>query len=48
MDQWGTVKATMPNGQMPALVTPEGKTLSQSQSIVRYLGRAHGYYPQDQ
>ena len=48
MEGWGAVKHTYPNGQVPALETPEGKTLSQSFAIVRYLGRRHGYYPTDQ
>ncbi len=47
MEGWGAVKHTYPNGQVPALETPEGKVLSQSQSILRYLGRKYGYYPQD-
>ena len=45
MEGWGAVKHTMPNGQVPALETPEGKTLSQSQAILRFLGRKYGYYP---
>ena len=48
MEGWGAVKNNYPNGQVPALETPEGKVLSQSQAIVRYLGRKYGYYPQDQ
>ena len=47
MEGWGAVKHTMPNGQCPALETPEGKVLSQSSAIVRYLGRKYGYYPTD-
>ncbi len=31
-------------GQVPAL-TVEGKTLTQTQSILRYLGKTYGYYP---
>lgn len=49
--QWGVVKATMPNGQMPLLeVTNEDGTvtrLHQAQSIMRYLGKEKGYYPKD-
>ena len=45
METWGALKHTFPNGQVPALVTPEGKTLNQSQAIVRFLGRKYGYYP---
>ena len=44
-EEWGALKHTFPNGQVPLLVTPEGKKLSQSQAILRFLGRRHGYYP---
>ena len=46
MDQWGALKATMPNGQVPALEW-DGKMLGQSMSILRFLGAKHGYYPTD-
>ena len=34
-------------GQVPLLETEDGKFLSQSWSILRYLGRRFGYYPSD-
>lgn len=32
-------------GQIPVLELPDGKKLSQSKAILRYLGVQHGYYP---
>lgn len=34
-------------GQVPMLETADGKHLVQSWSILRYLGRQYGYYPED-
>ena len=34
-------------GQVPMLETADGKHLIQSWSVLRYLGRQHGYYPDD-
>ena len=34
-------------GQAPVIVTPEGESYSQSQSILRLLGKQHGFYPED-
>ena len=32
---------------MPVLTTADGKNLSQSNAILRYLGQTYGYYPKD-
>lgn len=38
----------MPNGQVPILeLKSNGKILSQSVAILRFLGMQHGYYPRD-
>ena len=34
-------------GQVPMLETADGKHLAQSWAILRYIGRTHGYYPED-
>ena len=34
-------------GQVPMLETEDGKTYCQSWSILRFLGRKYGYYPED-
>lgn len=34
-------------GQVPVLELPDGRTLAQSNSMLRYLGRNFGYYPED-
>ena len=34
-------------GQVPVLDLPEGERLVQSMSILRYLGKLNGYYPED-
>ena len=34
-------------GQVPMLETEDGKHLVQSWSILRFLGRKYGYYPDD-
>ena len=34
-------------GQLPAFELPDGRFLSQTNSIIRYLGRTYGYYPED-
>ena len=44
---WAEVKTSMPSGQMPVLELENGMKLHQSQPILRYLGKVHGYYPTD-
>ena len=34
-------------GQVPAFETEDGKVLSQSAAILRYVARTNGYYPED-
>jgi len=49
-EQWPSVKATIPSGQVPYLETPDskpGEGLSQSAAIGRYLSRKYGFYPKD-
>ena len=41
------IKKECEYGQLPALRTPEGKLLVQTNSILRYLGTRHGFYPED-
>lgn len=38
-DTWGEFKKTTKWGQLPVLVTPEGKKMSQSKAMLRYLGK---------
>mmetsp|Transcript_5757 Transcript_5757/g.6614 ORF Transcript_5757/g.6614 Transcript_5757/m.6614 type:complete len:214 (+) Transcript_5757:140-781(+) len=45
-DSWKEFKPNCPNGQMPVLEV-DGKMLHQSQAIMRFLGKQHGYYPSD-
>ena len=47
MEDWPNHKASMPNGQMPALEMKDGTRLGQSNAIVRMLGCKYGYYPED-
>ena len=44
---WAALKPKMPSGQMPVLELENGMKLHQSQPILRYLGKVHGYYPTD-
>ena len=37
----------MPNGKVPVWVTPEKEVLTHKDSIIRYLGRAIGYYSRE-
>ena len=45
-EKWMEIKATMPNGQMPALVHG-GKTYNESVAILRFVGKHFGYYPEN-
>lgn len=48
--EWGNMKQNMPNKKVPVLELDDGmqKTkLGQSGSILRFLGKKHGYYPED-
>ncbi|KAL9962491.1 hypothetical protein ACROYT_G031596 [Oculina patagonica] len=48
-EQWAKEKASgkAPFGQMPFLLTPEGKTLAQSGAIMKYICKKAGLYPSD-
>lgn len=48
--EWGNLKQNMPNKKVPVLELDDGmqKTnLGQSGAILRFLGKKHGYYPED-
>ena len=47
-DSWTELKSSgkLEFGQIPML-EHDGKNLAQSWSILRYLGKVHGYYPED-
>jgi len=47
MDDWKNHKASMPNGQLPALELKDGTRVGQSNAIMRMLGMKYGYYPTD-
>ena len=44
--EWADKKSSFPNGQVPILEI-DGKQLTQSTSIARYLAQLHGQYPTD-
>nr|XP_058952801.1 glutathione S-transferase-like [Pocillopora verrucosa] len=48
-EQWLEIKASgkPPLGQMPFIVTPEGKTLAQSDAILKYICKKGGLSPTD-
>ena len=46
IDQWRTLKGTVPFGALP-IYTEDGRSLSQSTPILLYIGRAHGLHPVD-
>ena len=45
--EWPELKASMPNQQLPCLELPDGTKMGQSFAILRFLGKKHGYYPED-
>merc|ERR1712046_405571 len=45
--EWPELKGTMPNRQLPCLELPDGTKMAQSFAILRFLGKKHGYYPED-
>jgi len=47
MEDWPNHKASMPNGQMPAIDLKDGTRMGQSNAILRMLGCKYGYYPAD-
>lgn len=46
-DEWPDLKSTVPSGQLPCLVLPDGTHMSQSLALSRFLGKKYGYYPED-
>lgn len=47
LGQWKDKKEEMPGKKVPILELQDGSKLGQSISILRYLGKKHGYYPED-
>ena len=47
MEDWPALKATFEFGSMPLVETEDGKKLGQTNSIIRYLAKRFGYYPED-
>ena len=49
-NEWGNMKQNMPNKKVPVLEVDDGMSqtkLGQSGAILRFLGKKHGYYPED-
>lgn len=46
-DEWPEIKSTVPNRQLPCIELPNGKQMSQSLALTRFLGKKYGYYPED-
>lgn len=47
MNEWKDNKKSMPGKKVPILELEDGTKLGQSISILRFLGKKHGYYPED-
>ncbi|PAA67361.1 hypothetical protein BOX15_Mlig032895g1 [Macrostomum lignano] len=47
MQEWQTLKPTIPGNAVPYLVTPEGYQLRQSEAIARYVAKKGGLVPTD-
>ena len=45
-DQWGAIKPTMPNQQVPCLEFEDGTKMGESKAIVRYVAMKNGFYPE--
>ena len=45
--EWPALKATMPNGQLPALQVDNGPLMGESIAIARFVAQQHGFYPED-
>jgi len=46
MEEWPSIKSTMPGGQMPVW-EENGKMMNESAALLRYFGKKYGYYPTD-
>lgn len=46
-EDWPQVKPTMPGGVMPCYEFPDGVRMTGTCSMIRFLGKKHGYYPAD-
>ena len=44
---WPAMKPTTPCGSLPVLKLKDGTQIGQAKTILRFLGKAHGYYPKD-
>lgn len=45
--EWATLKPSTPWGSMPILLLADGTQLSQQRSLLRFIGRMSGLYPED-
>ena len=45
--EWGAIKPTMPNGQVPCLELEDGTKMGESLACLRFLAMKHGLYPED-
>lgn len=46
-NEWKDNKSSMPGKKVPVLELGDGTRIGQSTSILRFLGKKHGYYPED-
>ena len=44
---WPNHKASMPNGQVPAIELEDGTKRGESKAIIRYVAMKNGFYPDD-
>ena len=44
---WGQLKPSTPWGKMPVLELADGSNLSQQRSLLRFIGKLNGLYPED-
>ena len=44
LSEWPAIKPTTPSGSMPVLTTPDGTKLTQTNSILRFIGAKGGLY----
>ena len=45
--KWPQEQKTMPNGVMPVMEFPNGEKMGQTCSMARWIGKMHGYHPED-
>lgn len=47
IEEWATLKPTIPGNTVPYLITPEGHQMRQSMSVARYVAKKGGLVPTD-